>query len=160
MKTSDLAHVVTHYINEKGDTVSPKKLQKLLYYVEAWNLVHLSDPLLFEDFQAWVHGPVLPSLYHELKEYKFNDLKVVAEEFDSPSQLILKIIENNKITHEKLDLIYAVLDRYGSLNSLQLEMLSHSERPWLEAREGFPPHVSCKNIIPKEKMKEYYSTLI
>lgn len=160
MITSDLAQIVTHYINEKGDTVSPKKLQKLLYYVEAWNLVHLTDPLLIEDFQAWVHGPVLPSLYHELKEFKFNDLRVIAEEFDTPSQLILSIIEKNKLSQEQLDLIYTVLDKYGSLNSLQLELLTHSEKPWIEAREGYPPHVSCKNIITKEKMKEFYSSLI
>lgn len=160
MITSDLAHIVTHYLNEKGDTVSPKKLQKLLYYVEAWNLVHLNDPLLFEDFQAWVHGPVLPSLYHELKEHKFNDLRVVADEFDTPNDLIVSIIKKNKITSDQLDLIHTVLDKYGSLNSLQLELLTHSEKPWVEAREGIPPHEPCKNIIHKAKMKEYYSTLI
>ena len=61
MKASDIAHIVTYYVNQKGDTISPKKLQKLLFYVEAWNLVHLKIPLIEEDFEAWVHGPVLPS---------------------------------------------------------------------------------------------------
>ena len=81
MTAEDLAHIVTHYLNQKGDSVSPKKLQKLLYYIEAWHLVHIGVPLIDEEFQAWVHGPVLPSLYHQLKEFGFNDLKVVAEEF-------------------------------------------------------------------------------
>ena len=36
-------------------------------------------------------------------------------------------------------------------------MLTHSEQPWIEAREGFPPHVKCTNIIPKKRMKEFYS---
>lgn len=160
MIATDLAHIVTHYINQKGDTISHKKLQKLLYYVEAWNLVHLSDPLMEEDFEAWVHGPVLPSLYHELKQFGFNDLKVVADEFDKPDDLVNKIIRENELTSEQLELIYLVLDKYGSMNSLQLELLTHNENPWVEAREGVPPHQSCNNIIPKSKIKDFYSSLI
>jgi uncharacterized phage-associated protein len=159
MTASDLAHIVTNYVNKKGDTVSPKKLQKLLYYVEAWNLVNLPNALLEEDFQAWVHGPVLPSLYHELKEFGYNDLKVVAEECDSEDELINIIIKKNNISDDQLELIDAVLERYGSMNSFQLELLSHSEEPWIEARGGIPPHASCTNIISKMRMKEYYSEL-
>lgn len=160
MIATDIAHIVTHYVNQKGDTISPKKLQKLLYYVEAWNLVHLDTPLIEEDFEAWVHGPVLPSLYHELKQFGFNDLKVVADEFDTPDDLVNAIIVKNKITDEQLELIYSVLDKYGSMTSFQLELLSHNETPWIEAREGVPPHQPCNNIIPKPKIKAFYSSLI
>ena len=77
MKAWDLGHIITHYVNEKGDTVSHKKLQKLLFYVEAWHLVNFGEPILNEDFQAWMHGPVVPELYHDLKEFGFNNLKVI-----------------------------------------------------------------------------------
>jgi uncharacterized phage-associated protein len=160
MIATDLAHIVTHYVNQKGDTVSPKKLQKLLYYVEAWNLVHLQNPLMEEDFEAWVHGPVLPSLYHELKQFKFNDLKVVADEFDTPDDIVNAIIQKNELTGNQLELIYSVLDKYGSMNSFQLELLTHNESPWIEARKGVPPHEPCTNIIPKPKIKLFYSSLI
>lgn len=160
MIASDLAQIVTTYVNSKGDTVSPKKLQKLLYYVEAWNLVNLTNPLVDEDFQAWVHGPVLPSLYHELKEFGYNDLKVVADECNTANEPINKIIERNNLNEDQLGLIYAVLDKYGTMNSFQLELLSHSEAPWVEARAGLPPHTPCTNIIPKKRMKEFYSELV
>ena len=160
MIAKDIAHIVTHLVNQKGDTISPKKLQKLLYYVEAWNLVHLTKPLIEEDFEAWVHGPVLPSLYHELKQFGFNDLKVVADEFDTPDDLVSAIIDKNNVTEEQLELIYSVLDKYGSMTSFQLELLSHNETPWIEAREGVPPHQPCNNIIPKPKMRAFYSSLI
>ena len=160
MKASDIAHIVTYYVNQKGDTISPKKLQKLLFYVEAWNLVHLKIPLIEEDFEAWVHGPVLPSLYHELKQFGFNDLKVVADEFDTPDNLVNQIIKTNKISEDQLDLIYSVLDKYGSMTSFQLELLSHNETPWIEARKGIPPHLPCNNIIPKDKIMAFYSSLI
>lgn len=156
MTASDLAHIITHYINQKGDTISPKKLQKLLYYVEAWNLVYFKKPLIDEDFQAWVHGPVLPSIYHQLKEYKWNNIKVVVDEEDTPDELVQSIIKKNHLSEDTLSLIYSVLDKYGSLNSLQLELLTHSESPWLNARKGIPPHQNCNNVISKKEMKEFY----
>lgn len=159
MKSWDVAHIVTHYVNQKGDTVSHKKLQKLLYYVEAWHLVHMNSPLLDEDFEAWVHGPVVPELYQKLKEFGFNDLKVVNEEQDTVDKEIQSIIDNNKITDDQLDLIYSVLNKYGGLSSLELELLSHSEAPWIEARQGLAPHEPCNNKISKDRMQEFYSSL-
>jgi uncharacterized phage-associated protein len=160
MTGHDLAHIVTHYLNQKGDSVSPKKLQKLLYYIEAWHLVHIGTPLIDEEFQAWVHGPVLPSLYHKLKEFGFNNLEVVAEELDSPDAEVDAIKKRNKLSEDQIELIYSVLDKYGGLSSFQLEMLSHKEAPWLEARGDAKPHESCRNIISKKRMKEFYSGLI
>lgn len=160
MTPSKIAHIVTFFVNQKGDTVSPKKLQKLLYYVEAWHLVHFDSPIIDEEFQAWVHGPVLPTLYHELKAHGYNDLEVVAEENDTIDEEIQKIIAEASISEDQLDLIHSVLGKYARLNSLQLELLTHSEAPWIEARNGCPPHEPCKNIISKERMKNFYVALI
>jgi len=159
MKLLDLAHIVTRFINQKGDTVSHKKLQKLLYYVEAWNLVHLETPLIGEDFEAWVHGPVVPQLYQDLKKVEFNDLKVLNDEFDTVDEGIQAIIVKNNLTENQLELIYSVLNKYSGLSSLELELLSHNEKPWIEAREGFAPHQPCNNIIQKSRMKEFYTDL-
>jgi uncharacterized phage-associated protein len=159
MKSLDLSHIVTHFVNLKGDTVSHKKLQKLIYYIEAWNLVHLESPLLDEDFEAWVHGPVVPQLYHELKEFGFNKLEVVNDQFDTVDEEIKAIIKDNNLSDNQLELIYSVLNKYSSLSSLELELLTHNEAPWIEARIGFAPHQSCNNIIPKTRMKEFYTSL-
>ncbi len=160
MNQMDLAHIITHYINEKGDNVSPKKLQKLLYYVEAWNMVHLGTPLINEDFEAWVHGPVLPSVYRQLKEFGFNNLRVINEEEDAAEKEIAEIIKNNQLNEDQLSVVYSVLDKYGSMSAFELEILTHNESPWLEARAGIPPHISCNAIIPKQKMKSFYASLI
>ncbi len=160
MNQMDLAHIITHYVNEKGDSVSPKKLQKLLYYVEAWNMVHIGEPLINEEFEAWVHGPVLPSVYRQLKGFGFNNLQVINEEEDSAAKEIQGIIEKNKLSDDQLGVIYSVLNKYGGLSAFELEMLSHNEAPWVEARGGVPPHMSCKEIIPKPRMRAFYSSLI
>lgn len=158
MKSWDLAHIITHYVNEKGDTVSHKKLQKLLYYVDAWHLVNFDEPILEENFQAWMHGPVVPELYHQLKEFGFNNIKVINDEEETVDKEIEVIISKNKI-EDKIDFIYSVLDNYGSLSSFDLELLSHSEKPWIDARGNCLPHERCTNIITKDSMLEFYSTL-
>ena len=55
-------------------SMSPKKLQKLVYYAYAWTLALLNetiDDLHFRLFhnkiEAWVHGPVVPDLYQQYK---------------------------------------------------------------------------------------------
>ncbi|MEO1486898.1 MAG: type II toxin-antitoxin system antitoxin SocA domain-containing protein [Bacteroidota bacterium] len=160
MKAIELGHIITDYINSKGDTISPKKLQKLIYYVDAWHLVHFGSQLVDEDFEAWVHGPVVPELYHELKKFGFNDIKVVNDELDTANKRIRKTAKKSNLSEDQLELIFSVLNKYGSLTSYELEMLSHSEKPWLEARQGVPPHVRCTNKISRQTMKDFYSLQI
>lgn len=158
MKANELAHLITHYINQKGDPISPKKLQKLLYYVEAWYLVNFEgEPLIDEDFEAWIHGPVVPSLYHQLKHLGYNNLEVIDDEYDTVDDQVQSI--KNKLSEDEQELINAVLDKYGGLSSLELELLTHNEKPWLEAREDLAPHEASNNKIGKKTMENYYSAV-
>lgn len=158
MKAVALGQIVTDYVNSKGETISPKKLQKLIFYVEAWHLVHFNKPLIDEDFEAWVHGPVVPELYHELKKFKFNNIKIINDELESVTERIEKVAKNNNLSNDQLELIYSVLNKYASLTSFELELLTHNESPWIDARDGIPPHERCTNIIAKNKMKIFYSS--
>lgn len=52
------------------ESMTPKKLQKLLYYAYSWDMVFENedidnlDVFLFnEEFEAWVHGPVIPDIW-------------------------------------------------------------------------------------------------
>ena len=156
----DLSNIVTHYINEKGDKVSHKKLQKLLYYIEAWNMVHLGNPLIDEEFEAWVHGPVLPSLYKKLKTFGFNNLELIESDNVPMSDEVGQLIDKNNLSEDQVSVIYSVLDRYGGMSAFELEMLTHNEAPWIEARGGIPPHLPCNAIISKSRMKSYYQSML
>lgn len=158
MKATALGHIITDYVNSKGDTVSPKKLQKLVYYVEAWHLVHFQKPLIEENFEAWVHGPVVPELYQELKKFGFNNIEIINDELNSADERIKKVVKKNNISEDQFELIISVLNKYGSLSSFELEMLTHNEKPWIDARADFLPHERCTNIISKEIMKDFYTS--
>lgn len=157
MTASELARLITVYVNSKGDSVSPKKLQKLVYYVEAWHLVHLHASLVDEEFEAWVHGPVVPELYQELKDHGWNNISLIDDEHDKADEIIDKIAYDHGLSDDQVNLIFSVLDRYGGLDSFELELLTHSETPWQEARGNKKPHERCRKKISKRSMKVFYT---
>ena len=67
MKTID-SIILSKFIIDKLDVVSHLKVQKLLYYINAWHMVYFNDPIIEDDFEAWVHGPVSRKVYSNLKD--------------------------------------------------------------------------------------------
>lgn len=159
MKAIDVANIITTYFDNGGELITNKRLQKLLYYVEAWNLVY-DKSLIDEDFEAWVHGPVIPSVYQQFKQFGYAPIVNKYSKGESSSTKLEKLLKNPALKSKSKDILFSVLDDYAQYNSFQLEWLSHSEKPWLEAREGVGMLDHCSNIISKETMKEYYSSLL
>lgn len=58
---------VAKYVLEHTGKITTMKLQKLVYYCQAWSLVWDEVPLFEEDFQAWANGPVCPELFERHK---------------------------------------------------------------------------------------------
>ena len=79
------------YVLKNYGPMSHLKLQKLLFYCQAYHLAYFKEPLFDEDFEAWVHGPVCRIIYDSLKgkyyTVMFNTAKVI-----SIQKLYLKII--------------------------------------------------------------------
>lgn len=75
---NDVADYVILRLNqdEENNLLINLKLQKLLYYIQAWSLA-IRGRIFFEgEFQAWVHGPVSPTLYNRFKTNKSLILKL------------------------------------------------------------------------------------
>lgn len=133
---------------DKGDTISPLKLQKLVYYAQAWHYTIFDNPLFEEKIEAWVNGPVVPSLYAKYSGVtKHNNINLT--EFE------LIDTEFPATTERLLNEVYQI---YGERSGTYLESLTHSEQPWIIARGLLPPFAKCKNEITLESMKGYYST--
>lgn len=129
--------------------LSNKKLQKLLYYAQAWSLV-LNNKKIFNDkIEAWVHGPAIPLVYFTFKDFgsKDIDIKYDEKEFDSIS----------KDDREVLDEVWRV---YGKFDASYLETLSHNETPWQEARKGLSAYEASGNEISLDLMKKFYGEKI
>ena len=139
---SDIAVFFLHLAKVTGSYISNLKLQKLVYYAQAWYLALYDLPLFEEDFEAWVHGPVIPVLY---QEYKKSGWKPILEDVEEP--ILPEEIKNflNEVAQ-----VYFVCDAY------ELERMTHQEDPWIKARAGLPMDAPCNRIISKESMREYY----
>ena len=128
------------------ETMTHKKLQKLCYYAQAWYCaLYDGTPLFEEEIQAWIHGPVCPALWSVYHKYKWNEIPKVDKSFDFTSKVI-KILN-------------AVYDNYHEMSGADLEALTHTEDPWINARGDLAPYESCTNVISKEAMTEYYSRI-
>ena len=148
---------LSNYILVKGGAMNHLKLQKLLYYVEAWHLVFFDTSIINDKFEAWVHGPVSKKLWNELR-----DMSVLYTEIYIPKADSKKIITDveAQLSKDQIEMINDVINKYGKHTSYALENLTHEEEPWLEARGGLPPNVPCSNIIQKDTMKRYYRNLL
>lgn len=138
---------------ELGRGVSPLKLQKLLYYVQSWHLA-LEDSVLFQGkFQAWVHGPVNRDVYDRFaSEYSLYS-PISYERLSDYDADFSGMPEEDKL------FINEVLDAYAGFSGDQLEDLSHSEMPWINARIGLREGERSERFIQESDMKEYYASL-
>jgi uncharacterized phage-associated protein len=139
-------HDVAAYILSKQGPMTAMKLQKLLYYSQAWSLVWEDKPLFKARIEAWANGPVIPEVYREHRG-AFTLNKQWAK--GDPSALDAK--ERQTVT--------AVLKFYGDKTSQWLSNLTHQEAPWVDARRGIAPGERGENVISIEAMAAYYSNL-
>ena len=142
IQASDTARYIIAFSHQHGDPVSNLKLQKLLYYGQAWHLALYDSPLFPERIEAWVHGPAVPPVYGEFKQWSWEPIQA------DPSPPVV-----GSAAASYLD---EVMDVYGELTAYQLEKLTHQEDPWRLARQGLPPDVPSHNIIQHDHMRDYY----
>ena len=63
MATNCSALDVAAYILKRAGAMSTMKLQKLVYYSQAWSLVWDEEALFKDKICAWANGPVVPALF-------------------------------------------------------------------------------------------------
>lgn len=136
---------VASYILSRTGPMSTMKLQKLVYYCQAWSLVWDENPLFMEDIEAWANGPVIRELFNYHRgHYSIGNVTIGNADTMSLTQ---------KAT------IDAVLDYYGNKSAQWLIDLSHMEDPWKNARAKMNDFERGNRVISLESIAEYYSSL-
>jgi uncharacterized phage-associated protein len=141
--------VADYFINfshDVGDPISNLKLQKLLYYAQAWHLALYDRALFGERIEAWVHGPAVPPVYGIFKGWAWQPISDASgvPAFSGP---IKKHLDQ-------------VMRQYGPKNAYELELLTHSERPWRDARGDIPPDAPSTAVITHPSMRDFYRSQI
>jgi uncharacterized phage-associated protein len=136
---------VAEYILCKQGAMSTYKLQKLVYYSQAWHLVWADEPLFDARIEAWANGPVVKELWQGHRGRFMADRGA----FGDPAAL-------DKAEQGAID---AVLATYGHLSGQQLSYLTHAEDPWRNARGDIPSTQGSNAEITVEALNDYYSAI-
>lgn len=143
-----VANAFIHRASQKGiQDLTPMKLQKLMYFAQAWHLKILERPLLDDYFARWQHGPVIPAVYHEFKAFGYHPITRMATTLARDAFGVggdnVPIIPSTD--QNSWNLIDAILNKYGHFDGVQLSALTHlNNSAW--AKQGADGSV----ITPEE----------
>jgi uncharacterized phage-associated protein len=140
-------HDVAAAIVERVGSCSTMKLQKLVYYCQAWHLVWDEEPLFPDRIEAWAGGPVVRSLYEQHR----GRFTVTAWPMGNSRNLSVSERET----------VEAVVGAYSHLSGQQLSVMTHREHPWRDARAraGLGPGERGDQEITREALQDYYAAV-
>lgn len=136
---------VAEYILRKIGKITTMKLQKLVYYSQAWSLVWDETILFVEPIEAWKNGPVVRDLFY----YHQGQYEIESVPIGNPKLL-------SDIQRETID---SVVNYYGKHSSQWLSDLTHYELPWKKTREGLKENIRGNQEIKLDLISDYYSSL-
>lgn len=145
---SDKMLRVIAYVFEKLEEVTPLMLQKLLYFIQGVYSALYGRPIFTEDCRAWIHGPVYPEVYEMFRDFKYNPI-------DDARFTLLRGTEDS-LTDDEKKVIDLVLNTFGMYGGKVLEKITHNETPWVEARKGYGDSIPSSELLPKDRIMQYY----
>ena len=138
-------HVADYFLafcHEHGDVLTNLKLQKVVYYAQAWHIALKTKPLFDDRIEAWVHGPVVPALYRRFKRFGWEPITL---------QPRVPAFTNGTEKH-----LVEVFSAYGQFSAWDLERMTHDEAPWRNARRGLQADDEGHSEITLADMRDFY----
>jgi uncharacterized phage-associated protein len=141
---ANVLDVAAHILDQHGP-ITAMKLQKLVYYAQAWSIVWDDEALFPEKIWAWKNGPVVRELY-DTHRGQYRVYGIASGKTAS-------------LNNDQTATINLVLDFYGDKSAQWLSDLTHMEDPWRKAWYDVEEHRRGNTEITLESMAEYYSSL-
>jgi len=163
-KGDGLSHIsaVTNYFikcsKKEGISLSNLSIQKLVYFAYGWIIAAQNEKLFYDRIEAWQYGPVIPSLYHQLKQYGRNRITQEIMDYDFYEDKFYCWKLNPNTPTEKW--IRKVWNHYKLISSERMVELTHQDgTPWRETilKKGFNAEIDDRLI--KEHFSEKLSDL-
>jgi uncharacterized phage-associated protein len=134
--------------------LTPMKLQKLLYFAQAWHLKGTGGkPLLDDNFARWRHGPVIPAIYHEFKAYGYDSISQMATTLAvSEGGYSMNVPTIPDDDRSAWGLIDAIIGKYGQLGGIALSNMTHlTDSAWDGGGRGGDGSVITQEEIRNDK---------
>lgn len=135
--------------NSSKNEITNLKLQKLVYYAQAWFVtLNNGNPLFDDPIEAWVLGPAIKSLFNTYRKYGSEPIKLSISDTDI------------HLSGDIIAFLDQVFNVYGQFKASELVQMTHSEDPWIKARASSDILKPSNVIITIKSMHEYYSSKI
>jgi uncharacterized phage-associated protein len=154
-----MSDYVILFCQNMGVSITPLKLQKLLYYIQSWHIAKFDKETLFDTLpEAWVNGPVYRQIYNQYKVSFFKNVNIQTklDEEGLANNLKAKQAELN-LDDNQLTLVNAVLDAYSKLSDERLVLMTHSEDPWNEVRKNLSPIERSDKKLSVDTIYNYFN---
>ncbi len=156
LDTLNVARYIINYSNQEKYGISNLRLQKLLYFVQAYYLISSGNPCFGDCIEAWDFGPVVPVVYHEFKRFGGSSIPPVesyivfnSDNFwDSHSALF----DEKCLPDEDREKIRHVVDKFSDYSTAALVSLTHNQRPWKDAYDK----PQSNRVISNDSIQKYF----
>lgn len=130
--------------NDPDEGMTNMRVNKLVYFANAWALVRLGRPLFDDEIQAWTFGPVIPAVYDAFKICGKERIHETAGNYS-----------HSLLTTEETDLLLDVANEYGQYSTSRLVNITHKPgSPWSET---FRRHENA--VIDNTIIQAYFKNL-
>lgn len=142
---ADNVHDVASMIIASLGPIDTYRLQKLVYYSQAWHLVRHGEPLFVDEVEAWAKGPVVRSLYRAHR--------------GAFGVATWPTGDHARLSNQGREIVTWVVGTYGRFTGDELSRMTHAEAPWRLARAGVQDGEWSDERIDRTVMRGYYARL-
>lgn len=123
---------------KKQYSLTPLKLQKLLYLAQGWSYVWDNKAAFSDEFEAWQYGPVNEKVYETFRKYGRSEI---------PEREGIDFLRDFDVT----ETLVAIWNEYGKKTAYDLVDLTHQQKPW---RDAYSKGIKITN----NSIKQYFQS--
>lgn len=142
----EICDYVLEYISKRNKTVNVFKLNSLLYIMQASYLHYYNKPLFDENFEAWMAGPTLPSVWKKYR--RFGGCSILSKDF------------HYSIRNEDMAFLNEIIDIFGECSETSLSDMMISQKAYTDAFKLRIPNCSIMPVIEKDAIKASFSEFL
>lgn len=142
----EICDYILEYVSKRNRTVNVFKLNSLLYIMQASYLHYYNKPLFNEDFEAWMAGPILPSVWKKYK--KFGGCGIISGDFQY------------NIKDEVMAFLNDIIEMFGECSESSLSNMLVSQKAYKDAFELRIPNCSIMPVIKNKAIKASFSEFL
>jgi len=138
--------------------IDQMKLQKLLFYAQAWFLATNDKPLFAEEVEAWPWGPVVRPIYFQTKNCGMAPImkRMTELRFDPDSPLKSRFVETDITDPDIAAFLDRIWDVHRPYTGIQLSNSTHAKgEPWTIIKNQYGS-LRTKPVIPNDLIAAVY----